>query len=117
MLILEVYLDQFWVETVFPGLENIETVFLGFSDFKSIFKVISDCLPKYRIIQNNDDDPSCHDWVLTADKLDEPEIETAKIIFNTLISESGNKTKAFNKLMSIEPFCYFESQLKEIFNE
>lgn len=105
---------------------NLENVFfknfkkkydIDSKDFKSIFKVISDCLPKYRIIQNNDDDPSCHDRVLTADKLDEPEIETAKIIFNTLISESGNKTKAFNKLMSIEPFCYFESQLKEIFNE
>ena len=82
-----------------------------------MFKVVSDCLPIHRIIQNNDEDPSSHDRILKTEELDEAQIKSAKLIFNTLLSDSGNKTMAFNKLMSIEPFCYYESQLKDLFNE
>jgi hypothetical protein len=86
-------------------------------DFISIFKIISDCLPRQRIIQINDEDASSHDRVLMTDKLNESEINAAKKIFNILVSENGNKMKAFNKLMGMEPFCYYEIELKKIFNE
>lgn len=84
-------------------------------EMNSILEIISDCLPVAKIIENNDLDPSRHDRAMKAPKLDERQLEIAKIIFLDEISENS-KSQAFSYLISREPWCYHEKQLKNFLN-
>jgi len=85
-------------------------------DIKILLETISANLPVSKIISNNDENPSMHDRLYKKDRLTNEELHQAKKLFNyqcTLMTRPA----AFSWLLSFEPFCYYESQLKAAFNE
>ena len=84
-------------------------------NLKILLDIISNTLPVSKIIQNNDSDPSKHDRMYKKDKLTEDEMLHAKKIFNYQCTKM-TKSAAYSWLLSFEPYCYSESQLKNEFN-
>ena len=82
------------------------------SDLKALLKVISDNLPVAKIIHNNDTDPSKHDRFWANRELADSDLTIARTLFKEQL-KYNTKNVAFSWLMNLEPFCYFESQLKE----
>ena len=68
-------------------------------------------MPISKIIQNNDNDPSKHDRMYKREKLSEDEIDQVKKIFNYQCTKM-TKSAAFSWILSFEPYCYYEIQLK-----
>lgn len=83
-------------------------------DLNMLFGIISENLPIAKIIENNDSDPSQHDRMLCKDELSEVELEEVKKIFQYQCAIM-TKPAAFAWLLSFEPYCYYESQLKKEF--
>lgn len=86
-------------------------------ELKSLFDIISDSLPVYNIIQNNDEDPSTHDRASKIDKLDKRHLNYAKLIIDDIILDGGTKAMALSYLLSNEPYCFYEKQVKLLLNE
>lgn len=80
-------------------------------DLTTLFEIISQNLPIVKIIENNDSDPSRHDRMVGRDELSEAGIEEVKKIFQYQCAKM-TKPAAFAWLLSFEPYCYYESQLK-----
>ena len=81
-------------------------------NLNTILNVISNNIPITKIIQNNDNEPSKHDRISRNEVLSEFELEIAKKIFKFKSIEE-TKSVALSYLLSFEPFCYFENQLKK----
>ena len=81
-------------------------------DLVCLLNLISDNLPIAKIIDNNDIDPSKHDRILIKNELSEEDLKIAKVIFNNKIKET-TKSAAITWLLSYEPYCYCEDQLKK----
>lgn len=82
-------------------------------NLNTILNVISNNIPITKIIQNNDNEPSKHDRISRNEVLSEFELEIAKKIFKFKSIEE-TKSVALSYLLSFEPFCYFENQLKKV---
>jgi hypothetical protein len=82
-------------------------------DLVSLLNLISENLPIAKIIDNNDIDPSKHDRILIKNELSEEELKIAKVIFNNKI-KTTTKAAAISWLLSFEPYCYCEEQLKKV---
>ena len=87
------------------------------SKLQSFLDSISECLPTAKIIEYNDLNPAAIDRMIKKDKLDDFQLDIAKIIYDAIITNGGSNKKAFAKLTSIEPFCYYEMQLKNYFKK
>ena len=81
-------------------------------DLKLLINTIHENLPIAKIIDNNDTDPSKHDRIEIRNKLTEPEIHLADLLFKDKITQMS-KSAAFSWLLQHEPYCYYEHQLKE----
>ena len=81
-----------------------------------MLELISEHLPIQKIITDNDEDPSQHDKVVPRQKLNSTEILIAKKIFEIQMSDS-TKQNAIKYLLSIEPYVYYEEQIKKIADE
>jgi len=81
-------------------------------DLKILLGLISDNLPIARIINNNDSDPSKHDRMVSRNKLSKDEFQMAQKIFQFKM-KTVTKAVAFTWLLSFEPYCYCEDQLKK----
>jgi hypothetical protein len=77
----------------------------------TILNLVSETLPVYRIISNNDLDPSLHDRAQSKSELTSAELEIAKLLYKSYLNNS-TKFQAISTLLSIEPFCFFENQIK-----
>lgn len=105
---------KYEVDIDHPFFKNlIENKVVTKKDLSTIINLISECLPVAKIIDNNDVDPSKHDRMLFNNELSEELLEIAKQIYQNNLSHNTSSV-AFNALLNIEPFCYFESQLKKI---
>ncbi len=85
-------------------------------DLKTLLITISENLPVSKIIQNNDDDPFKHDRGIRNEKLTQGEIELAVKIFEFKCREMPAST-AFQWMLNLEPYCYYETQLKDLLKE
>lgn len=94
----------------------IENEIINKNELKDLLDLISEYLPIFKIISDNDEDPSQHDKISPRDKLNDLEILVAK---NTLVSEMSKSTKhqAITKLLSMEPFRYHEDFIRNLANE
>ena len=81
-----------------------------------IADLVSETLPIYKIIANNDEDPSQHDKVQPQSKLSKTELQIAKIIYKDELM-NFTKNQAISYVLSQEPFCYHEDQLRKYLNE
>jgi hypothetical protein len=81
-----------------------------------ILELISEQLPIQKIITDNDEDPSQHDKVVPRQKLNSTEILIAKKILEIQMS-SSTKRNAIQYLLSIEPYVYYQEQIKKIADE
>ena len=81
-----------------------------------MLELISEHLPIQKIITDSDEDPSQHDKVVPRQKLNSTEILIAKKIFEIQMSDS-TKQNAIKYLLSIEPYVYYEEQIKKIADE
>ena len=72
-------------------------------------------MPVSKIIEKYDEDPSGYDRATINENLDDLQLKFAKIIFEDE-KASTTKSKAFSYLMSREPYCYHENQLKKYLN-
>ena len=93
----------------------VEEKIITQSNLRVLLDIISNNLPVSKIIQNNDDDPSKHDRMYKKEKLTLDELHHVKIIFQYQCSKMP-KAAALSWLLSIEPYCYYESQLKKELN-
>jgi hypothetical protein len=97
---------------IFNGL--IEENKIKEKDLKFLLKLISENLPIAKIIDNNDSDPSKHDRMLTHSELSKDDLHIAEILFQNQM-KSMTKSAALSWLLSFEPYCYCEEQLKKEF--
>jgi hypothetical protein len=74
--------------------------------------IISENIPISDIIKNNDSDPSRHDRMVNKNVLSAEELQDVKKIFRYQCSEM-TKNAAFTWLLSFEPYCYYETQLRK----
>jgi hypothetical protein len=81
-----------------------------------IFELLSENLPIATIISNNDNDSSMHDRIIRNDKLTEVELELGKAIFEE-IKSNKTKSQALNFIITCEPFCYHQEEIKNYLNE
>ena len=91
----------------FVDIHNIKE-----SAIESVLNTISDCLPVVKIIENHDFNPTAHDRALKQEKLDEYHLISAKVIYQDQ-KKKTSKSQAFSHLMGMEPYCYYEEQLKD----
>jgi hypothetical protein len=80
-------------------------------NLKLLLDLISNNLPVSKIIQNNDDDPSKHDRIYKKERLNEEELIHLRKIFMYQCTKM-TRAAAFSWILSFEPYCYYESQLK-----
>lgn len=83
-------------------------------ELKNILKLISNNLPVAKIIDNNDNNPSKHDKITYQSELSKADMEIAEKIFIGLCGKM-TKNAAFNWLISYEPYCFCQEQLKNQF--
>ena len=91
----------------FVDIHNIKE-----SAIESVLNTISDCLPVVKIIENHDFNPTAHDRALKQEKLDEYHLISAKVIYQDQ-KKKTSKSQAFSHLMGMEPYCYYDEQLKD----
>ena len=104
---------KYIVDIEHPVLKTfVEDKKINEKELKSLLKLISENLPVAKIIDNNDNDPSKHDRMLTNNILSKTDLEIAKILFSNQMS-SKTKSAAFSWLLNFEPYCYCEEQLKK----
>jgi hypothetical protein len=81
-------------------------------DLNILLELISGNLPVAKIIENNDTDPSKHDRMVSKQELSKSELELAIVIFQHQM-KTNTKKAAFSWLLSFEPYCYCEDQLRK----
>ena len=81
-------------------------------DLTILLEVISSNLPVAKIIENNDTDPSKHDRMVSKQELSKRELELARVVFQYQM-KTQTKEAAFSWLLSHEPYCYCEDQLRK----
>jgi hypothetical protein len=94
-------------KSVFEGRDGI-----SLKEFKSIIQLISDTLPVSRIIENNDEDASRHDRANGREELSPSQLKFAKYIYRDYLTDF-NHNDAVSKVLSLEPYCYYEDQVKK----
>jgi len=82
----------------------------------TILSIVSETLPISKIINNNEKDSNIHDRSEFKNELNKEELQIAKYLFHEYLKVS-TRFQAISKILSIEPFCFFEEQIKLYLDE
>lgn len=83
-------------------------------DLEYLFELIADNLPIAKIIDNNDENPSMHDRSRLFPELTERDLNYAEALHSKRLSEGGSKQASISWILSLEPFCYHEREIKQL---